>query len=301
MITKDKCYVIAEIGINHNGDLGKALKMIETAKAAGCDAVKFQKRTIDVVYSQEELARPRDNVFGPTNGDLKRGLEFDAKDYDEIDALCRQLGIDWLASPWDEGSADFLMGYDTPYIKIASAMITDRAFLEHCARLGRPLLVSTGMCDLVMIRKAVSVIRDAGGEIACLYHCTSTYPTDDADINLAAIDTLKRAFPGLAIGYSGHEAGILPTIAAVAMGAQSIERHVTLDRSDWGSDQKASLEMDEVADMVAQVRRFETVRGDGAIRICEGEKPIAEKLRRNDTLCAAGQTEELLELVSEAG
>lgn len=278
------CYVVAEIGINHNGDIDKALDMIRAAKAAGCDAVKFQKRTVDVVYSAEELARSRESVFGSTNGDLKRGLEFGKEQYERIDALCREIGIDWFASPWDEASVDFLMQFDCPFLKIASAMITDRDFLVHCARTGRPLLVSTGMCDLEMVRRAMAVIRDAGGSIACLYHCTATYPTADEDINLGGIDTLRREFPDIPVGYSGHEKGMLPSIAAVAMGAVSLERHVTLDRSDWGSDQAASLEMDELTDLVSQLRRFETVRGDGVIRICDGEKPVAEKLRRKNTL-----------------
>lgn len=284
MISEKRCYVIAEIGINHNGDIEKALEMIRQSHRAGCDAVKFQKRTVDVVYSPAELAKPRESVFGSTNGDLKFGLEFSKEGYDRIDACCRDLGIDWFASPWDEASVDFLMQYDCPYIKIASAMVTDRGFLEHCARTGRPLLMSTGMSDLGTILKAEEVVRNAGGTIACIYHCTSTYPTKDEEINLAGIRTLSAAFPGQKIGFSGHEKGILPSIAAVAMGAVSIERHVTLDRSDWGSDQSASLEMDEVAELVEQVRRLEVVRGDGVIRVYEDEKPIAEKLRRMCTV-----------------
>lgn len=284
MITDSTCYVIAEIGINHNGDLNKALEMVRASKIAGCDAVKFQKRTIEVVYSAEELARPRESVFGTTNGDQKRGLEFGKEDYDQIDALCQELGIDWFASPWDEGSVDFLMGYDCPYIKIASAMVTDRAFLEHCAKTGRPLLVSTGMCDLDLVRRAVKIIRDMGGAIACLYHCTSTYPTKDEEINLLGIRTLAAEFPDIKIGYSGHEKGLMPTVAAVALGAASVERHVTLSRTDWGSDQAASIEMDELAVLVADIRRLETVLGDGVIQVYEDEKPIAEKLRRNQTV-----------------
>lgn len=284
MDTRNKIYVIAEIGINHNGDLNKALELVRQAKQAGCDAVKFQKRTIDVVYTEEELAKPRENVFGATNGDLKRGLEFGNVEYDAIDAEARKVGIDWFASPWDEQSVDFLLGYETPYIKIASAMVTDREFLVHCAKTKRPLLVSTGMCDLPVVQKAVQVIQDAGGTVACLYHCTSTYPTQDSDINLRGIETLASAFPHIPIGFSGHEQGTLPSVCAAAMGAVSIERHVTLDRADWGSDQKASLEMPEVADLVEQLRRFEVVRGDGVLRVYDDEKPIAEKLRRNVTL-----------------
>ncbi|MFD1694592.1 N-acetylneuraminate synthase family protein [Roseibium aestuarii] len=284
MITAGSCYVVAEIGINHNGDLGKALTMIRAAAAAGCDAVKFQKRTLDVVYSAEEMARPRENVFGPTNGDLKRGLEFGAEAYDEIDALCRELEVEWFASPWDEASVDFLMGYDTPYLKVASAMLTDRDFLAHCAATGRPLLVSTGMADMPLIEKAVAALEGAGATIACLYHCTSTYPCRDEDLNLLGITTLKARFPHLPIGYSGHETDYLPSLAAVALGALSVERHVTLSRADWGSDQKASLEMAEVAEMVDGIRRLQTCLGDGVIRFLDEEKPIAEKLRRKVTL-----------------
>ncbi len=287
MISTSETYVIAEIGINHNGDVDKAVEMTRKAKEAGCNAVKFQKRTVDIVYTAEELSRPRDNVFGSTNGDLKRGLEFGRDAYDRIDAVAREVGIDWFASPWDEPSVDFLMAYDTPYLKVASAMVTDRDFLQHCARTGRPLLVSTGMSDLPLIHDAVTTIERAGGEIACLYHCTSTYPTKDEEINLRGIATLQDAFPQLPIGFSGHEEGILPSVCAAAMGAVSIERHITLDRSDWGSDQKASLEMDEMADMVRQIRRVETVRGDGLLRVYDDERPIAEKLRRKDTLQAA--------------
>lgn len=287
MISNNGIYVIAEVGINHNGDLDKAVEMIRRAKEAGCNAVKFQKRTIDIVYSAEELAKPRDNVFGPTNGDLKRGLEFGKAEYDRIDAVSREIGIDWFASPWDEPSVDFLMKYDCSFIKVASAMVTDRDFLQYCARTGRALLVSTGMCDLPMIRKAVSTIENAGGRIACLYHCTSTYPTADEEINLLGINSLKEAFPHLPVGFSGHEHGILPSVCAAAIGAVSVERHVTLDRSDWGSDQKASLEMEEMAELVAQIRRVEVVRGDGFLRIYKDELPIAEKLRRKDTLKAA--------------
>ncbi|MEP0233216.1 N-acetylneuraminate synthase family protein [Roseibium sp.] len=284
MITDSSCYVIAEIGINHNGDVDKALEMIRAARAAGCDAVKFQKRTIDVVYSPEELARPRESVFGTTNGEQKRGLEFGKAEYDRIDALCREIGIEWFASPWDEGSTEFLMGYESPYLKVASAMLTDRDFLEHCARTGRPLLVSTGMSDLDLIRRVVATIDVAGGTIACLYHCTSTYPTKDGEINLRGVQTLAAEFPDLKIGYSGHETGLMPTVAAVALGAVSVERHVTLDRSDWGSDQAASIEMSELTDLVSDIRRLEVALGDGTIRVYDDEKPIAEKLRRNQTV-----------------
>ena len=153
MIEKNRCYIIAEIGINHNGQLDTAKQLINMAKEAECDAVKFQKRTVEVVYSPDELARPRENPFGPTNGDLKRGLEFGKSEYDEIDRYCKEVGIEWFASPWDEGAVDFLMQYDIPYIKIASASATDKNLLSHCISTGKPLIISTGMADLFLIRK----------------------------------------------------------------------------------------------------------------------------------------------------
>lgn len=284
MINTESCYLVAEIGINHNGDLTKALAMVRAAYEAGCDAVKFQKRTIETVYSPEELARPRQSVFGQTNGELKRGLEFGYIEYREIDSLCRALGLDWYASPWDEASADFLMDFDLPYTKIASASISDKTLLQHCAQQGRPLLISTGMCDLDMIQKAVATVQDSGGEIACLYHCTATYPVADADINLNGMAALARTFPGLPIGYSGHEPDLLPSLCAAALGACSIERHVTLDRTDWGSDQAASLEMAEMADLRWQIDRIRVLAGDGIIRIFDSERPVAEKLRRVTSL-----------------
>lgn len=284
LFTSDRCAVVAEIGINHNGDLDLALEMIRKAKAAGCDAVKFQKRTVDVVYTADELERPRKSPLGETNGDLKRGLEFGQAGYEKIRAFCADLGIAWFASPWDEDSVDFLTALDVPYLKIASASITDVGLIEHCARSGVPLLVSTGMCDLSMVRAAVGVIEAAGGKIACLYHCTSTYPSLPEEINLSGIATLKAAFPHLRIGYSGHEDGILPSILAVAHGAVSVERHFTLDRSMWGSDQAASIDPEQMAAMVAGIRLAEICRGDGVLQIYPRERPVMEKLRRKDTL-----------------
>lgn len=284
MIVDSKCYVVAEIGINHNGDMSIAKKLIQEAKNSGCDAVKFQKRTIDVVYTKEELDRPRDNPFGATNGDLKRGLEFGKAEYDEIDRYCREVGIEWFGSPWDEESVDFLMQYDIPYLKLASASITDRDLLLRCVETGKPLMVSTGMSDMQTIEQVVDIIIGAGGTIACLYHCTSTYPAKIEELNLLGIQTLQKRFPNIPIGYSGHEAGMVTTVLAAALGAASVERHITLDRAMWGSDQAASLEIVGLARMVRDIRVFETARGDGVIRIYDSEKPIAEKLRRKSTL-----------------
>jgi N-acetylneuraminate synthase len=284
LFTFDRCAVVAEIGINHNGDIDLALEMIRKAKAAGCDGVKFQKRTVDVVYTAEELERPRQSPLGETNGDLKRGLEFGQEAYERIRSLCAELDIVWFASPWDEASVDFLVALGVPYLKIASASLTDAGLLEHCARSGVPLLVSTGMCDLAMIRAAVRTIEAAGGKIDCLYHCTSTYPSLPEEINLAGIATLKSEFPHLRVGYSGHEDGILPSILSVAHGAVSVERHFTLDRSMWGSDQAASIDPGQMSAMVAGIRLAETCQGDGVLQIYPRERPVMEKLRRKDTL-----------------
>jgi N-acetylneuraminate synthase len=280
----DRCSVVAEIGINHNGSLDLALEMIRAAHRVGCDAVKFQKRTVDVVYSADELAKPRKSPLGETNGDLKRGLEFGRQEYRRVADFCADLGIVWYASPWDEEALDFLVDLKVPYLKIASASVTDRSLIERAARSGVPLLVSTGMCDLKMVRSAVEIIEAAGGEIACLYHCTSTYPALPEEINLAGISTLRERFPHLKIGYSGHEEGILPSILSIAYGAVSVERHFTLDRAMWGSDQSSSIDVPQMTEMIAGVRLAEKARGDGQIRIYERERPVMDKLRRKDTL-----------------
>jgi len=284
MIEKNRCYIIAEIGINHNGQIEVAKQLINMARGAGCDAVKFQKRTVEVVYSPEELARPRESPFGTTNGDLKRGLEFGKDEYDEIDRYCKEVGIEWFASPWDEGSVDFLMRYDVPYIKIASPCATDRDLLRYCVSTGKPLLISTGMCDLPLIRQIVDTVIGWGGKIACLNHCISTYPARVDELNLSGIQTLQREFPDIPIGYSGHEVGVATTLMAVVLGATSVERHITLDRAMWGSDQAASLEAPGLTRLVRDVRVWEKARGDGMMRISERERPIEEKLRRKHTI-----------------
>ena len=284
MIEDGRCYVVAEIGINHNGDLEIAKQLISKAKETGFDAVKFQKRTVEVIYTPDELARPLETPFGDTNGDYRYGREFGNEQYDEIDRYCRELGIEWFASPWDEGSVDFLVQYDPPYLKIASACVTDRDLLIHCAATEKPLLVSTGMCDLPMIHKAVDTIRTAGGKIACLYHCTSTYPAMTSELNLYGIRTLQNEFPDIPIGYSGHEPGVPTTIMAAVLGAASIERHITLGRTMWGTDHASSLEIPGMMRLVRDLRAWEVARGDGIIRVYDSEKPIAQKLRRKNTL-----------------
>lgn len=271
------CFIVAEIGINHNGDVELAKKLIDAAIFAGCNVVKFQKRTIDVVYSSEELAKPRENPFGFTNGDLKRGLEFGQEQYEEIDKYCKSKGIMWFASCWDEASVDFINQFNPPCYKIASASLTDDELLLYHRRKGKPIILSTGMSDLPMIRRAVEVLGEGDLIIA---HCTSTYPSKSEELNLQCIQTLKRKFEGVPIGYSGHEAGLATTVAAIVLGACMIERHITLDRSMWGSDQAASVEPQGMRILVQNIREIEKAMGDGNIRIYESEIPIIKKLRR---------------------
>lgn len=270
------CYVVAEIGINHNGDVELAKQLIDMADAAGCNAVKFQKRTVDVVYSAEELAKPRENPFGCTNGDLKRGLEFGLDDYREIDRFCREIGIAWFASCWDEGSVDFIEQFDPPCYKIASASLTDDGLLRYHRAKRRPVILSTGMSTLEEIDHAVEVL---GKEDLIILHATSTYPSNYDELNLKAIPELSRRY-GVLTGYSGHETGIPTSSAAVALGACVVERHVTMERSIWGSDQAASLGPSGITRLVRDIRLVEMAMGDGAKCVCEREKPIIRKLRR---------------------
>lgn len=272
------CYIIAEIGINHNGSVEIAKKLIDAAVECGCDAVKFQKRTIEVVYTPEELARPRENPFGPTNGDLKRGLEFGYEEYSEIDSYCKARGIDWFASCWDEESVDFIEQFDPPCFKIASACLTDDNLLRHHRKYGKPIILSTGMSDMALIEHAVNVL---GKEDLIILHCTSTYPSKPEELNLKGIKVLKERYPTVPIGYSGHEVGLATTIAAAILGACVIERHITLDRSMWGSDQAASVEPHGFKRMIRDIRVIESAMGDGIIKIYDSEKPIIDKLRRS--------------------
>lgn len=270
------CYIIAEIGINHNGDLDLAKRLISVAVAAGCDAVKFQKRTIDVVYTKEELAKPRESPFGTTNGDLKRGLEFGLDEYRDIDAYCRAVKIPWFFSCWDEASVDFAEQLDLPCYKIASASLTDDKLLKHTRATGKPIILSTGMSTLEEIDHAVEVL---GKDDLLLLHACSTYPASYDELNLRAIPILKDRY-GVPVGYSGHETGIPSSVAAVVLGACCVERHITMDRAMWGSDQAASLEPNGISRLVRDVRLIEQSLGDGIKRVYESEKPIIKKLRR---------------------
>jgi N-acetylneuraminate synthase len=269
-------FVVAEIGINHNGDIGLARKLISAAVTAGCDAVKFQKRTVDVVYTADELERPRESPFGTTNGELKRGLEFDKEAFAAIDECCRMFGIMWFASCWDEASVDFIEGFDPPCYKIASASLTDDDLLRHHRRYGRPIILSTGMSELSEIDRAVEVL---GTEDLILLHATSTYPSQPDELNLRAIATLRERY-GVPVGYSGHEVGLSTSVVARALGACMIERHITLDRAMWGSDQAASVEPSGFQRLVRDIRVLEKALGDGVKVVYESELPVQDKLRR---------------------
>jgi N-acetylneuraminate synthase len=272
------CYVIGEIGINHNGSIDTAQRLIVAAAAAGCDAVKFQKRTVNVVYTTEELDRPRESPFGSTNGDLKRGLEFTEQEYDFLSAVCREHGLQWFASCWDHESVDFIERFDPPCHKVASAMLTDLEWLHYLCTTDRPIIMSTGMSTLDQVDAAVRVVEDHGNELL-LMHCVATYPSQDRDLNLACIKTLRDTFD-VPVGYSGHERGLATTLAAVALGACAVERHITLDRTMWGSDQAASIEPHALCRLVRDIRAVESARGDGVKRLLKVEEPIAAKLRR---------------------
>ena len=272
----ESCLIIAEIGINHNGDLDLAKRLISVAVVAGCDAVKFQKRTVDVVYKPAELAAARESPFGTTNGDLKRALEFDVEAYREIDDYCKQVHIPWFVSAWDEGAVDDMEEFDLPCYKIASASLTDDGLLRHARSKGKPIILSTGMSTLEQIDHAVDVL---GKDDLILMHACSTYPAYYEELNLNVIPMLKDRY-GVPVGYSGHESGLPSTIAAVALGACCIERHITIDRALWGSDQAASLEPNGITKIVSYIRSVEKSMGDGVKRVIEREYPIIKKLRR---------------------
>ncbi len=270
------CFIIAEIGINHNGSLEMAKKLINIASTFGCNAVKFQKRTVDKVYTKEELMMPRESVFGNTNGDLKRGLELSYDDYSEIDKYCKHLGIMWFASAWDVDSVDFLEQFDVCCHKISSACLTDIELIKKMKATGKPVLLSTGMSTIEEIDRAYSIVDK---DNAMLFHCTSTYPNQNNEINLKVIPELIKRYD-CPIGYSGHEKGIFPSSVAVLLGACSVERHVTFDRTLWGSDQAASLEPDGLRKMIRDIRQIDEILGDGIKKVYDTEIPIKNKLRR---------------------
>ncbi len=272
-----RVFIIAEIGINHNGDIAIAKRLIEQAKAAGCDAVKFQKRTIDVVYSPEVLAQPRESPWGTTQRQQKEGLEFGKAEYDEIDRHARALGLPWFASAWDIPSQEFLRQYNLPYNKVASAMVTHRDFLAAVASERKPTFISTGMCTLDDVDAAVEIFRSQRCPFM-LMHAVSTYPSPESDLNLQMLHVLRERY-GVPVGYSGHEASVSPSIVAAVMGAAAVERHITLDRAMYGSDQAASLELAGLINLIGSIRKIPAVVGDGAKRFDAGERAVAKKLR----------------------
>ena len=271
-------FLIAEIGINHNGDIGIAKDLIKLAKEAGCDAVKFQKRTIDAVYSPDFLATLRESPWGATQRAQKEGLEFGLEQYRAIDAYCKELGIEWFASAWDIPSQNFLKQFDLKHNKVASAMITYKELLREIAAERKHTFVSTGMSGFAEIDAAVEIFGKAGCAFE-LMHCVSTYPMDDEDANLRRIETLRNRYK-CNVGYSGHETGLAVSYAAAALGITSLERHITLDRAMYGSDQSASLEPGGLKMLTGAVRKIEKAMGDGTISgITLKEVPIAKKLR----------------------
>ena len=271
-------YITGEIGINHNGELSNAFALIDQAAAAGCDAVKFQKRTPEVCTPRDQWEIERDTPWGRmTYIDYRHRVEFGVEEYAAIDEYARQRGIAWFASPWDVESVDFLEQFDVPAHKVASASLTDDELLRRLRATGRTIILSTGMSTPRQIRHAVEVL---GSDTIVLCHATSTYPAKPSELNLRMIHTLQAEFPNVPIGYSGHETGLQTTLAAVALGAAFVERHITLDRAMWGSDQAASVEPPGLQRLVRDIRTISESLGDGVKRIYDGELAAMKKLRR---------------------
>ncbi len=269
-------YIIAEIGINHNGDVQNAKKLIDVAVMAGCDSVKFQKRTPELCVPEPQRDVIRETPWGEmTYMEYRHRMEFGHDEFAEIDKYCREKGIAWSASCWDRPSVDFLSQFDPPYYKVPSALLTDSDLLQYIDAKNRPVIVSTGMSTMEQIRHAVSLIAP---DRLILAHCTSTYPCKPEELNLRMIHTLKREF-GCPVGYSGHEVGLQSTLAAVALGACLVERHITLDRTMWGSDHAASVEPWGMMRLVRDIRVIETAFGDGVKRVYDSEQPLLRKLR----------------------
>jgi len=278
-----KTYIIAEIGINHNGDLDIAKRLIDIASAAGCDAVKFQKRDPDVCVPEHQKNVVKDTPWGSmTYLEYKHRTEFGEIEYDEIDRCCKERKIRWSASPWDLGSLDFLLKYDVPFIKIPSAMLTNKALLEGCLSSGKKVILSTGMSTEDEISEAVSFLEERitikSKSSYAILHCNSTYPAPLEEINLSCIKTLKERF-NCEVGYSGHEFRLGTSVAAIYLGASIIERHITLDRTMWGSDHLSSIEPQGLFKLVSGIRELEKAYGDGVLKVSESEKDVRKKLR----------------------
>ena len=266
--------IIAEIGINHNGSIDLAKQLISAAKWTGADLVKFQKRTVELVYAGQ-LDKPRESPWGNTFRDQKLGLEFGREQYDQINAHCRNIGMPWFASAWDVPSLQFLKPYDLPCNKIASAMTTNLEFIKTIGAESKKTFMSTAMCTMQDITTALAAFGDQ--TLVTLMHCVGTYPAKEEDLNLRCMEELKTF--GLHVGYSGHEASVSPSVIAAALGAVAIERHITLDRAMYGSDQAASLEPHGFKTMVDQIRKLPAIMGDGVKRILPSEQEVAKKLR----------------------
>jgi N-acetylneuraminate synthase len=274
-------YVIAELGINHNGSLDVAKRLVDGAVLAGCDAVKFQKRTPELCVPRDQWHIERETPWGRmTYIDYRHRIELGAREYAALDAYCRDRGIQWFASCWDEPSVEFMEQFDPPCYKAASASLTDHALLRAMAATGRPLIVSTGMSTMDEIEAAVGAVGPGGRDRLLIAHSTSSYPCPVEAINLNMIGTLRRRYPEAPIGYSGHEVGLSPTWAAVAMGACFVERHLTLDRAMWGTDQAASVEVGGFLRLVQNIRDIERAFGDGVKRVHASELASRTKLRR---------------------
>jgi N-acetylneuraminate synthase len=270
-------FVVAEIGINHNGDVALAKRLIAAAVSSGAQAVKFQKRTPELCVPPEQRDLPRETPWGLiTYGEYRERLELGSDEYTEIDEFCRSMGLPWFASCWDEESVEFVEEFDPPCYKIASACLTDDSLLEHTRAKGRPIVLSTGMSSLEQIDHAVDVL---GREDLVLMHTTSTYPSSPDELNLLVIPRLAERY-GVPVGYSGHEVGLAPSLAAAVLGACVIERHITLDRAMWGSDQAGSVEPQGLTRLVRDIRVYEQARGDGEKRVYESELPGMARLRR---------------------
>ena len=281
MSLNNKIYVIAEIGINHNGSLEIAKQLIDIAKVAGCDVVKFQKRNPDVCVPEHQKKIMRDTPWGKmTYLDYKYKVEFNKSDYDEIDEYCKSKDIHWSASPWDIDSLNFLIEYDIPFIKIPSALLTNLELIKESAKKSKELIISTGMSTMEEVDLAVDAIKNANSN--CQYsilHCNSTYPAPIEDLNLKCIQTLEKKY-NCPVGYSGHEFGLTTTIASICMGATIIERHITLDRTMWGTDQMCSVEPQGLIKLVRGIKELSLAIGDGKKRVTEKEKEIRKKLRK---------------------
>jgi len=270
-------YIVAEIGINHNGSLEYAKELIDIAINCGCDAVKFQKRDLDIVYGEKLLSQYRDSPWGNTQRNQKEALEFSLEEYDEIDKYCRNKSIDWFASCWDEKSQLQMRKYNFPFNKIASAMTTNKDFVELVASEKIPTFVSTGMTEIEDIDWVVNVFKKYNCDLM-LMHTVSTYPSPEEELNLKCINTLKDRY-NLPIGYSGHEVGVSPSIIAASLGASVIERHITIDRAMYGSDQAASLESSGLRQLCETLRKIPIVLGSPIKQINQSEKKVASKLR----------------------